>query len=62
MQALNQVCNEQNLPIEVINGCISEVTVSVPWSNLLNDSSFVEIQGLFLTIHPKHQSKNGKFY
>lgn len=54
------MCEEENLPIEVWNGCISEVTVSVPWSNLLYDSCYVEIKGLELTVNPKHQSKNGK--
>lgn len=58
-KALNDLSEEQGFPIEFLDGSIAEVSVSVPWSALLSDSSFVEIKGLCLVVHPKQQCKNG---
>lgn len=59
MQALNDLSDEQGFPVEFLDGSIREVSVSVPWSALLSDSSFVEIKGLCLVVNPKQQCKNG---
>lgn len=59
-KALNDLSEEQGFPIEFLDGSIAEVSVSVPWSALLSDSSFVEIKGLCLVVHPKQQCKNGE--
>ncbi|XP_045024451.1 autophagy-related protein 2 homolog A isoform X1 [Daphnia magna] len=58
VEALNDLSDEQGLPLEFLDGSISEVSVSVPWSALLSDSSFVEIKGLCLVVRPKQQCKN----
>lgn len=52
---------QQNLPIEFVDGYISQMSVSIPWSSLLSDSSFVEVVGLMLTIQPKQRADSGKF-
>lgn len=59
LQALNDLSDEQGFPVEFLDGSIAEVSVSVPWSALLSDSSFVEIKGLCLVVNPKQQCKNG---
>ncbi len=60
LKALNDLSEEQGFPVEFLDGSIAEVSVSVPWSALLSDSSFVEIKGLCLVVHPKQQCKNGR--
>lgn len=61
-QSLNELSEEQGFPVEFLDGSIAEVTVSVPWSALLSDSSFVEIKGLCLVVNPKQQNKHGQFF
>jgi autophagy-related protein 2 len=50
---------QQNLPIEFVDGYISQMSVSIPWASLLRDSSFVEVTGLMLTIQPKQRADSG---
>lgn len=59
VQALNELGEQQNLPIEFVDGYISQMSVSIPWSSLLSDSSFVEVMGLMLTIQPKQRADSG---
>lgn len=59
VQALNELGEQQNLPIEFVDGYISQMSVSIPWSSLLSDSSFVEVVGLMLTIQPKQRADSG---
>ena len=61
-QSLNELSEEQGFPVEFLDGSIAEVTVSVPWSALLSDSSYVEIKGLCLVVNPKQQNKHGEFF
>lgn len=44
-----------------MDGYISKMSVSIPWSSILSDSSFVEVVGLMLTIQPKQRADSGKF-
>jgi autophagy-related protein 2 len=53
---------EQGFPVKFLDGSIAEVSVSVPWSALLSESSYVEIKGLTLVVEPKQQSKNGVLF
>ena len=43
------------VPVELIDGYISSISVSVPWKALLNDSCEIEIHGLSLTFTPKYK-------
>lgn len=47
-------------PFELIDGYINKISVSVPWSALLNDSCCMDIQGLELTIAMKQRSEQGE--
>nr|CAD7441323.1 unnamed protein product [Timema bartmani] len=57
--ALNELGEQQNFPVEFVDGFISEMCVSIPWASLLSDSSFVEVKGLTLTVQPKQRADTG---
>ncbi|CAK1550463.1 unnamed protein product [Leptosia nina] len=52
-EALNELGDTQNWPLEIVDGHMQEITVTIPWSTLLKDDSIVEINGLSLTVQPK---------
>ncbi|XP_047512068.1 autophagy-related protein 2 homolog A isoform X1 [Pieris napi] len=52
-EALNELGDSQNWPLEIVDGHMQGITVTVPWSTLLKDDSVVEINGLSLTVQPK---------
>lgn len=60
-QALNELGEQQNLPIEFVDGYIEEISVSIPWSSLLKDSSYVAVSGMVFTVQPKQRSDSGKY-
>ena len=59
LQALNELGEQQNFPVEFVVGFISKISVSIPWTSLMRDSSTVEIDGLNLVIQPKQRDENG---
>lgn len=59
VQALNELGEQQNLPIEFVDGYIEEVSVSIPWSSLLKDSSYVAVSGMVFTVQPKQRADSG---
>nr|XP_018917848.1 PREDICTED: autophagy-related protein 2 homolog B isoform X1 [Bemisia tabaci] len=59
VQTMNDWGEKRNLPVEFVDGHISAMSVSVPWSTLLKDSSYVEVTGLVITIQPKQRPENG---
>ncbi|XP_053613848.1 autophagy-related protein 2 homolog A [Plodia interpunctella] len=52
-EALNELGDSQNWPLEIVDGHMREITVTIPWSTLLKDDSIVEVRGLSLTVQPK---------
>lgn len=48
------------IPLEMVDGFISSISVSVPWKALLNDSCEIEIHGLQLTFTPKQKVEEGR--
>ncbi|CAB3388360.1 Hypothetical predicted protein [Cloeon dipterum] len=59
VQALNELSTQQKLPFWFVEGSLAQVCVSVPWTSLLSDSSYVEICGLSITVRPKHRVDTG---
>lgn len=47
--ALNEMLSNSGIPIELVDGYIESISVSVPWKALLNDSCEICIHGLNLT-------------
>ncbi|XP_026314640.1 autophagy-related protein 2 homolog A isoform X2 [Hyposmocoma kahamanoa] len=52
-EALNELGDSQNWPLEIVDGHMEKITVTIPWSTLLKDDSVVEVDGLSLTVQPK---------
>lgn len=59
LKALNDLGDEKNLPVEFVDGFVSEIAVSIPWATLFSDSIFVEVSGLHVTVQPKQRPDNG---
>ena len=53
LQLINESFEAANLPFEIVDGFIGRVSVEIPWSALLSESTHVEIQGLEVTLKPK---------
>ncbi|KAK9497547.1 hypothetical protein O3M35_004247 [Rhynocoris fuscipes] len=58
VQALNELGDEKNLPVEFVDGYVSEISVSIPWATLFRDSIYVEVCGLHITVQPKQRPDN----
>ncbi|XP_011303463.1 autophagy-related protein 2 homolog B [Fopius arisanus] len=59
VQALNEMGEQHHLPLEFVDGCISEMSLSIPWSALLSEASYVEVKGLRLTVQPRQRTETG---
>lgn len=53
------MADEHNLPVEFVDGYLSEISVSIPWTSLLTDSSYVEVSGMVITVQPKQRIDSG---
>jgi autophagy-related protein 2 len=60
LKALNDALESSSVPLEIIDGFINQISVSVPWTTLIQSSTEMEIQGLELTIQPRQRSQNGE--
>lgn len=47
------------IPLEIIDGFIGSISVSVPWTALLSESCCMDIQGLEITIMPRQRVDTG---
>ncbi|XP_029036559.2 autophagy-related protein 2 homolog B [Osmia bicornis bicornis] len=59
VQALNEMGEQQHLPLEFVDGFVAEMSVSIPWSALLSEASYVEVTGLRLTVQPRQRTETG---
>ena len=50
MQALNELLEGANVPLEILDGFIQTIAVSVPWSSLMQENCEVEVQGLEIVV------------
>jgi hypothetical protein len=60
-QALNELAEQQCMPVWFVGGTVDTISVSIPWSSLLSDSSYVEVSGLHLTVRPVQRAENCKY-
>ncbi|CAH0551839.1 unnamed protein product [Brassicogethes aeneus] len=58
VQALNELGEKQNWPIEFVDGYIETLHISIPWRTIFSDKTHVLIDSLKLTIQPKQRSEN----
>ncbi|KZC06215.1 Autophagy-related protein 2 like protein B [Dufourea novaeangliae] len=59
VQALNEMGEQQNLPLEFVDGFVAEMSVSIPWSALLSEATYVEVTSLRLTVQPRQRTESG---
>lgn len=52
-EALNELGDSQSWPLEIVDGYMNQITVTIPWSTLFKDDSVVEVNGLSITVQPK---------
>lgn len=45
--------------MEFVDGFVAEMSVSIPWSALLSEASYVEVTGLKLTVQPRQRTDDG---
>jgi len=45
--------------LEIVDGYIGSITVTIPWSALISDNTVIDISDLELTIKPKYREDNG---
>ncbi|XP_074651009.1 autophagy-related protein 2 homolog B-like [Tubulanus polymorphus] len=57
--SLNEHLEANNVPLELVDGFISSICVSIPWSALTNDNTVMEVTGLELTLQPKERVEAG---
>ena len=58
-QSVNEMLDNAGIPLEIIDGFIGSISVSVPWTALLSESCCMDIQGLEITIAPKQRIETG---
>ncbi|XP_076166580.1 autophagy-related 2 isoform X3 [Ptiloglossa arizonensis] len=59
VQALNEMGEQQHLPLEFVDGFVEEMSLSIPWSALLSEASYIEVTRLKLTVQPKQRAESG---
>ena len=60
VDTLNELSEQYQLPINFVDGYISELTLSVPWNFILKENVFIEINGLMVTVKPKQRVEDSK--
>lgn len=58
IEALNELSEAQNWPVEFVDGYIDIIHISVPWSSIFTSSTEVEICGLKITVQPKQRKED----
>jgi len=56
---VNEMLDNAGIPVEIIDGFIGSISVSVPWTALLSESCCLDIQGLEVTITPRQRVDTG---
>ncbi|XP_052273890.1 autophagy-related protein 2 homolog A-like isoform X2 [Dreissena polymorpha] len=59
VQAVNDELSSLGVPVELVDGFVECISVTVPWSALVNDSTRLEVTGLELTLQPIQREDNG---
>jgi autophagy-related protein 2 len=56
ISTINSMIDEADLPVEFVDGYIQDLSVTIPWSNLLNESCLFNIEGLTITLQVKKRA------
>ena len=55
-RTINSLIDSADLPVEFVDGYISDLSVTIPWANLLTESCYFSISGLTITIQVKKRA------
>ncbi|XP_054944480.1 autophagy-related protein 2 homolog B-like [Physeter macrocephalus] len=56
---LNEILESADAPLEVTEGFIQSISLSVPWGSLLQDNCALEVKGLELVFRPRPRLATG---
>uniref|UniRef100_A0A672GZG5 Autophagy related 2A n=1 Tax=Salarias fasciatus TaxID=181472 RepID=A0A672GZG5_SALFA len=57
--AVNELLESLGAPLEIVDGFVSTIAVTIPWQNLLTDHCTLEVSGLQITCRPKYRTSGG---
>ncbi|XP_063044404.1 autophagy-related protein 2 homolog A isoform X2 [Engraulis encrasicolus] len=57
--AVNELLESLGAPLEITEGFVSSIAVTIPWSALVTDHCTLEITGLQITCRPKYRTGGG---
>ncbi|XP_066575184.1 autophagy-related protein 2 homolog A [Amia ocellicauda] len=57
--SVNELLGSLGAPLELVDGFVSSISVTIPWAALVTDHCTVEVSGLQLTCRPKYRSSGG---
>ncbi|XP_077464814.1 autophagy-related protein 2 homolog A [Stigmatopora argus] len=57
--AVNELLESLGAPLEIVDGFVSSITVTIPWQALLTDHCTLEVTGLQITCRPKYRIGGG---
>uniref|UniRef100_A0A3Q2ZNR7 Autophagy related 2A n=1 Tax=Kryptolebias marmoratus TaxID=37003 RepID=A0A3Q2ZNR7_KRYMA len=57
--AVNELLESLGAPLEIVDGFVSSITVTIPWQALLTDHCTLEVSGLQITCRPKYRTNGG---
>uniref|UniRef100_A0A8C2XJ07 Autophagy related 2A n=1 Tax=Cyclopterus lumpus TaxID=8103 RepID=A0A8C2XJ07_CYCLU len=57
--AVNELLETLGAPLEIVDGFVSSIVVTIPWQALLTDHCTLEVSGLQITCRPKYRTSGG---
>ncbi|XP_074861266.1 autophagy-related protein 2 homolog A isoform X2 [Carettochelys insculpta] len=54
--SVNELLESVSAPLEIVDGFINTIAVTIPWSALVTENCTVEVTGLQITCRPKYRS------
>ncbi|XP_028824130.1 autophagy-related protein 2 homolog A-like [Denticeps clupeoides] len=56
--AVNELLESLGAPLEIVDGFISSITVTIPWAALVTDHCTLQVTGLQVTCRPKYRTSS----
>ncbi|XP_068444905.1 autophagy-related protein 2 homolog A isoform X2 [Clinocottus analis] len=57
--AVNELLETLGAPLEIVDGFVGSIAVTIPWQALLTDHCTLEVSGLQITCRPKYRTSGG---
>ncbi|XP_031424762.1 autophagy-related protein 2 homolog A [Clupea harengus] len=57
--AVNELLESLGAPLEILEGFVSSIAVTIPWAALVTDHCTLEVTGLQITCRPKYRTGGG---